>query len=165
AERFGLSELHQLRGRVGRSDRKAFCYLLVPSIHTLTREARQRLQAVEEFSDLGSGFNIAMRDLDIRDAGNLLGAEATGFIDEVGFETYHKILDEAVRELQAEEFTGVFENAPAPPASETIVDVDEDTFIPETYLSNNVERLNIYRRLSEATDEAALDAIRDELQD
>ncbi len=165
AERFGLSELHQLRGRVGRSDRKAFCYLLVPSIHTLTREARQRLQAVEEFSDLGSGFNIAMRDLDIRGAGNLLGAEQTGFIDEVGFETYHKILDEAVRELQAEEFTGVFENVPAPPASETIVDVDEDTFIPETYLSNNVERLNIYRRLSEATDEAALDAIRDELQD
>lgn len=165
AERFGLSELHQLRGRVGRSDRKAFCYLLVPSIHTLTREARQRLQAVEEFSDLGSGFNIAMRDLDIRGAGNLLGAEQTGFIDEVGFETYHKILDEAVRELQAEEFTGLFDNVPIPPASETIIDVDEDTFIPEEYLSNNVERLNIYRRLSEAADEAALDAIRDELQD
>src|SRR5690606_37523938 len=94
AERFGLADLHQLRGRVGRSDQKAFCYLLVPSVHTLTREARQRLQAVEEFADLGSGFHIAMRDLDIRGAGNLLGAEQSGFIEDVGFETYHRILDE-----------------------------------------------------------------------
>ncbi|MFB3131089.1 MAG: transcription-repair coupling factor, partial [Rhodothermales bacterium] len=126
AQRFGLAELHQLRGRVGRSDRKAFCYLLVPSIHALTREARQRLQAVEELSDLGSGFHIAMRDLDIRGAGNLLGGEQSGFIAEVGFETYHKILDEAVQELRYDEFHDLFKDAPAPRPGETTVDVDED---------------------------------------
>ncbi len=166
ADRFGLAELHQLRGRVGRSDRKAFCYLLVPSIHSLTREGRQRLQAVEEFSDLGSGFNIAMRDLDIRGAGNLLGAEQSGFIEDVGFETYHRILDEAVQELREEEFADVFQDqvhAPAP--VETQVDVEEDAFIPETYLSNHVERLNIYRRLSEADAEATLAELLAELED
>jgi len=165
ANRFGLSELHQLRGRVGRSDRKAFCYLLVPSIHGLTREARQRLQAVEEFSDLGSGFHIAMRDLDIRGAGNLLGAEQSGFIADVGYETYHKILDEAVHELRAEEFSEVFEQSPAPPASDAAVDVEADAYIPPHYLSNNVERLNLYRRISEASDDDTLTAIRDEMTD
>jgi len=165
AERFGLSELHQLRGRVGRSDRKAFCYLLVPSVHGLTREARQRLQAVEEFSDLGSGFNIAMRDLDIRGAGNMLGAEQSGFIEDIGFETYHKILDEAVQELRAEEFPELFNSAPIPRPEETTVDVDEDAFIPSHYVSNNVERLNIYRRISEAETEEDLEEIRAELAD
>ena len=165
AERFGLSELHQLRGRVGRSDRKAFCYLLVPSIHTLTREARQRLQAVEEFSDLGSGFSIAMRDLDIRGAGNMLGAEQSGFIEDVGFETYHKILDDAVRELRSEEFSELFHDEPVPSPNETIVDVEEDAFIPEDYLSNGVERLNIYRRISDATQPSALAELRAELED
>ena len=111
AERHGLADLHQLRGRVGRNDQKAFCYLLVPSVHSLTKEARQRLQAVEEFSDLGSGFNLSMRDLDIRGAGNMLGAEQSGFIEDVGFETYHKILDEAVQELRHEEFADVFADA------------------------------------------------------
>ncbi len=156
AEQFGLADLHQLRGRVGRSDRKAFCYLLVPSIHGLTREARQRLQAIEEFSELGSGFSIAMRDLDIRGAGNLLGAEQSGFIEEIGFETYQQILDEAIRELREEEFADVL-GAPPPKPPETSVDVEADAFIPDTYVSSNVERLNLYRRLSEATDEAAIE--------
>jgi transcription-repair coupling factor (superfamily II helicase) len=165
ADRFGLSELHQLRGRVGRSDRKAFCYLLVPSIHTLTREARQRLQAIEEFSELGSGFNIAMRDLDIRGAGNMLGAEQSGFIEDVGFETFHRILDEAVQELRTEEFSGLFTTASIPRSAETVVDVEEDAYLPEHYVTNNVERLNIYRRISEAENEQVLSEIRDELTD
>ena len=165
AQHFGLSELHQLRGRVGRSDRKAFCYLLVPSIHALTREGRQRLQAIEEFSDLGSGFNIAMRDLDIRGAGSLLGAEQSGFIDEVGFETYHRILDEAVHELRSDEFKDLFDEKAIPPASETVVDVEEDAYIPDDYLSNSVERLNLYRRISEADTAEALAELRIELED
>jgi transcription-repair coupling factor (superfamily II helicase) len=165
AERFGLSELHQLRGRVGRSDRKAFCYLLVPSIHALTREAKQRLQAVEEFSDLGSGFNIAMRDLDIRGAGNMLGAEQTGFIEEVGFETYHQILDEAVQELRQDEFADLFKEKAVPRAAETVVDVEENALIPESYLANNVERLNIYRRIAEVNTTDELEEIRTEMVD
>jgi transcription-repair coupling factor (superfamily II helicase) len=168
AERFGLSDLHQLRGRVGRNDQKAFCYLLVPSVHTLTREARQRLKAVEEFSDLGSGFNIAMRDLDIRGAGSLLGAEQSGFIEDVGYETYHKILDEAVQELRAEEFADVFEGEDAiPPGPDTVVDLDADALLPTDYVTNNVERLNLYRRLAEmdATDTEELDLYAAELED
>ena len=165
ADRFGLAELHQLRGRVGRSDRKAFCYLLVPSIHGLTREARQRLHAVEEFSDLGSGFTLAMRDMDIRGAGNLLGGEQSGFIEDVGFETYHKILDEAVHELREEEFQNVFDEKHIPTAGDTAVDVDEDAYIPGEYVSNNLERLNIYRRISESETDEDLELIRTELSD
>jgi transcription-repair coupling factor (superfamily II helicase) len=166
AERFGLAELHQLRGRVGRSDRKAFCFLLTPSIHSLTRQARQRLRAVEEFSDLGSGFSLAMRDLDIRGAGNLLGAEQSGYIREVGFDTYHKILDEAVRELREEEFSDVFdEETASPPLEETTVDVDADAFIPQEYVSNNEERLNLYKRLSETSENDDLVDIREEMED
>lgn len=166
AERFGLAELHQLRGRVGRSNRKAFCYLLVPSVHSLTREARQRLQAVEQFNELGSGFNIAMRDLDIRGAGSLLGAQQSGFIADVGYDTYQKILNDAVQELRAEEFSEVFEGTEAiPPGPETQVDVEEDAYIPEDYLGNKVERLNLYRRISEAQEESALQALRDEFAD
>lgn len=166
ANRFGVSELHQLRGRVGRSDRKAFCYLLVPSIHSLTREAKQRLQAIEEYSDLGSGFNIAMRDLDIRGAGNMLGAEQSGFIEEMGYETYLKILDEAVQELRADEFSDVFaDGAPPPSPSETTVDVEEDAFIPATYVANHLERLSIYRRVSEAQTTEAITALSEELAD
>ncbi len=165
ADRFGLAELHQLRGRVGRSNRKAFCYLLVPTIHGLTREARQRLQAVEEFSDLGSGFNLAMRDLDIRGAGAMLGAEQSGFIEDVGFETYHRILDEAVQELRSQEFSDVFKGAPPPKAAETSVDLEEDALIPDNYLSDSVERLNMYRRISEASTVDSLEGIREELDD
>lgn len=165
ADHFGLAELHQLRGRVGRSNRKAFCYLLVPSIHSLTREAKQRLQAVEEFSDLGSGFHLAMRDLDIRGAGNMLGAEQSGFIADVGFETYHRILDEAVEELRTEEFAAVFEEERKPKATESVVDIDADALIPESYLSNRIERLNMYRRISECPDRKELDAVSDEMTD
>ena len=165
ADRFGLGELHQLRGRVGRSQRKAFCYLLVPSVHGLTREARQRLQAVEEYTELGSGFNIAMRDLDIRGAGNLLGGEQSGFIEEVGFETYQKILDDAVKELRHDEFSDVFDEEAVPPAQEAQVDVEEDAFIPDGYISNSVERLNMYRRISEAENEETLSGLREELED
>ncbi|MEZ4700511.1 MAG: transcription-repair coupling factor [Rhodothermales bacterium] len=165
ADHFGLSDIHQLRGRVGRSDQKAFCYLLVPSIHTLTRDAKQRLQAVEEFSELGSGFNIAMRDLDIRGAGNMLGAEQSGFIADVGYETYHRILDEAVHELRSEEFSELFTDVAPPAPSDTVIDVEEDAFIPETYLSSSVERLNLYRRLSEAETTEALAELRAEMED
>lgn len=165
ADHFGLSDLHQLRGRVGRSDQKAFCYLLVPSIHSLTNEAKQRLQAVEEFSDLGSGFNIAMRDLDIRGAGNLLGAEQSGFIVDVGYETYHKILDEAVQELHAEEFSDLFADTPPPVPSDTVIDVEEEAYIPDTYLANNIERLNLYRRISEANDPQTLQEMDAEMRD
>jgi len=165
ADRFGLADLHQLRGRVGRSDRRAFCYLLVPSVHQLAREARQRMRAIEEFSDLGSGFNIAMRDLDIRGAGNLLGAEQTGFIDEIGFETYHRILDEAVRELRSEEFGALFdEDVPDEPV-ECNVDLDADALIPSSYVSSSPERLNLYRRLNDASDAESLAMIREEMAD
>ena len=108
AERFGLSQLHQLRGRVGRSNKKAFCYLFTPPLSTLTQEARKRLQTVEEYSDLGSGFDIAMRDLDIRGAGNLLGGEQSGFISDIGYETYQKILEEAIQELKESDFKDLF---------------------------------------------------------
>lgn len=166
ANRFGLAEMHQLRGRVGRSDQKAFCYLLVPSVHALTREGRQRLQAIEEFSDLGSGFHIAMRDLDIRGAGNMLGGEQSGFIEEIGYETYLKILEEAVQELRAEEFQAVFgDKIPVPAPDETTVEVDADAYIPDGYVTNNVERLNLYRRISEAKDEATMQALREEMHD
>ncbi len=165
AGHFGLSELHQLRGRVGRSDRKAFCYLLVPSVKGLTREARQRLQAVEELSDLGSGFHIAMRDLDIRGAGNLLGAEQTGFMEDVGYETYHRILDEAVEELRNTEFSSLFDRKKAPRALDTSIDVEADAFIPEQYTSNRVERLNLYRRVSDCATQEDLDHLRKEMID
>ena len=164
-EHFGLSELHQLRGRVGRSQRKAFCYLLVPSIHSLTDDARERLKAVEQFSDLGSGFDIAMRDLDIRGAGALLGAEQSGFIEDVGYETYHKILDQAIKELREEEFEDVFDGEAVPPGPETSVDVEADAFIPDDYVRDNTERLNLYRRVSDAPDETTLVDLLDEMED
>ncbi len=165
ADRFGLAELHQLRGRVGRSDRRAYCYLLVPNIAGLTREARQRLQALEEFAELGSGFNLAMRDLDIRGAGNLLGAEQSGFVAELGYETYHRILEEAVQELRHDEFAHLFHEAPPPRAAETTLDVEEDALLPDDYVANNIERLNLYRRIAEADGPAALDELRAELRD
>ena len=165
AQRFGLSELHQLRGRVGRSQRKAFCYLLVPSIHALTRTARRRLQAVEEFSELGSGFQIAMRDMDIRGAGNVLGGEQSGFITEVGYETYLSILDEAVEELRHEEFSILFEDLPPRPAAEPTIDLAMEASLPESYVSNHLERLSLYRRLGEVDKTASLKEFRAELRD
>ena len=153
AHMFGLSDLHQMRGRVGRSNIKAYCHLLAPPIHTLPDEGRRRLQAIEEFSDLGSGFNVAMRDLDIRGAGNLLGAEQSGFIAEIGFNMYHKILDEAIQELRDGEFKEVLEKVdgkqkPKKQVITSTVEIDFDARIPEKYVSNVSERINLYTQLS-----------------
>ncbi|HYH57412.1 MAG TPA: TRCF domain-containing protein, partial [Anseongella sp.] len=166
AHYFGLSDLHQMRGRVGRSNKKAFCYLLSPPLSTLTPEARKRLSAIEEFSELGSGFNVAMRDLDIRGAGNLLGAEQSGFIAEIGFEMYHKILDEAVQELKEEEFKDLFrDEKPRPFVSFTQVDTDQEMHIPDEYVSNISERYNLYTELSKIENEAQLQSFASEMAD
>lgn len=166
AHMFGLSDLHQMRGRVGRSNMKAFCYLLSPPLSTLTGEARKRLSAIEEFSDLGSGFNIAMRDLDIRGSGNLLGAEQSGFIAEIGFDMYHKILDEAIQELKDDEFKNLFEGeAPRPFVSFTQMDTDLEMFIPDNYVTNITERYNLYTELSRIETESRLVSFARELKD
>lgn len=166
AHMFGLSDLHQMRGRVGRSNKKAFCYLLSPPLSTLTNEARKRLSAIEEFSDLGSGFNVAMRDLDIRGSGNLLGAEQSGFIAEIGFEMYHKILDEAIQELKDDEFKTLFsDEKPKPFISFTHVDTDLEVMIPDEYVTNISERYNLYTELSNIENEMALDEFRQKLAD
>ena len=166
ADNFGLAELHQLRGRVGRSNRKAFCYLITRPIQTLTPEARKRLLALEEFSDLGSGFNIAMRDLDIRGAGNILGGEHSGFINDIGFELYSKILNDAVRELKESEFSDMFEGVEAEiELPETMVEFDESAFLPNNYVSDNVERLNLYRKLSQAKIEKEIEDWKEEIED
>lgn len=159
ADMFGLAELHQLRGRVGRSNRKAFCYLITPDIKTLTDEARKRLLALEEFSDLGSGFNIAMRDLDIRGAGDILGAEQSGFINDLGFDLYQKILNDAVKELKEQEFSDVFDDVEMEvELPETQVEFDLPALLESDYVSDNVERLNLYRKLAGAE---KLEEIRD----
>ncbi len=150
AHHFGLSDLHQMRGRVGRSNKKAFCYLLAPPISILTPEAKRRLKAIEEFSDLGSGFNVAMRDLDIRGAGNMLGGEQSGFISEIGYEMYHKILDEAIQELKETDFKDVF---PTDDKTQFVndcqIDTDLEILIPSDYISNITERLNIYKEIDD----------------
>ena len=166
AHMFGLSDLHQMRGRVGRSNKKAFCYLLSPPLSTLTSEARKRLSAIEEFSDLGSGFNVAMRDLDIRGSGNLLGAEQSGFIAEIGFEMYHKILDEAIQELKDDEFKDLFtDEKPRPFISFTQVDTDLEVLIPDEYVTNIGERYNLYTELSKLEDERQLAQFEQQLID
>ncbi len=166
AHMFGLSDLHQMRGRVGRSNKKAFCYLLSPPISTLTPEARKRLSAIEEFSELGSGFNVAMRDLDIRGSGNLLGAEQSGFIAEIGFEMYHKILDEAIQELKDDEFKDLFQDEkPRPFISFTQIDTDLEILIPDEYVTNIAERYNLYTELSKLENEAQLMAFEKQLAD
>ena len=166
AHMFGLSDLHQMRGRVGRSNKKAFCYLLSPPLSTLTNEARKRLSAIEEFSDLGSGFNIAMRDLDIRGSGNLLGAEQSGFIAEIGFDMYHKILDEAIQELKGDEFKELFKDEPSRPfVTFTQVDTDVELYIPDDYVTNITERYNLYTELSKIENEAQLKAFETSLRD
>ncbi len=166
AHHFGLSDLHQMRGRVGRSNTKAFCYLLSPPLSVLTPEARQRLKAIEEFSDLGSGFSIAMRDLDIRGAGNLLGGEQSGFISEIGYEMYHKILDEAIRELKATDFKGLFpEDDSKDYVSDCQIDTDLEILIPTDYITNITERLNIYKELDDIDDEKDLNKYLSNLRD
>ncbi len=172
AHRFGLSELHQLRGRVGRSNRKAFCYLLVPPGVPLTPVARRRLQAIESFSDLGSGIHIAMQDLDIRGAGNLLGSEQSGFIADLGYEAYQRILHEAVTELRNEEFADVLtadtgKNADGEPdyVADTTIETDLELLFPATYVPNDSERINLYRELDGIERETDLQAFKARLQD
>lgn len=150
AQNYGLSDLHQLRGRVGRSNKKAYAYLLVPSMLVLTEEARKRLKAIEEFSNIGSGFNIAMRDLDIRGAGNILGGEQSGFISEIGFDMYHKILNEAIEELKENDFKDIYKEELSRRDSfvkECVIETDLEVLIPDNYITNIVERLNLYKKL------------------
>ena len=166
AHHYGLSDLHQLRGRVGRTNKKAFCYLLAPPMSSLTDEARKRLRAIEEFSDLGSGFNIAMRDLDIRGAGNILGAEQSGFISEIGFDMYQKILDEAILELKEQDFKDVFkEELPGGYVKDCQIETDLEIMIPDHYITNITERLNLYKELDSMETEEELVAFRDRLND
>ncbi len=169
AQNFGLADLHQMRGRVGRSNRKAFCYLVAPPLTVLTDEARKRLQAIEQFSDLGSGFNIAMKDLEIRGAGNLLGAEQTGFMMDIGFETYQKILNEAIEELKETDFKGLFEDQQSDQMKEFVKDVQIDTdlqiMIPDEYIESTEERLLLYKELADIEDESTLTTYKNNLLD
>jgi transcription-repair coupling factor (superfamily II helicase) len=161
AQNFGLSELHQLRGRVGRSNKKAFCYLLSQPLSVLTPEARKRLKAIEEFSELGSGFNIAMRDLDIRGAGNILGAEQSGFISEIGFEMYHKILDEAILELKENEFKDLYkDDYRADLARDCQIETDLALLITDDYVTNITERLSLYKELDNIQEDLELQQFR-----
>ena len=172
AQQFGLSDLHQLRGRVGRSNRKAFCYLLSPPLSSLTQEARRRLQAIENFSELGSGIHIAMQDLDIRGAGNMLGAEQSGFIADLGYETYQKILEEAVDELKAEEFADLYSDATekrpdtgSEYVRETYIESDLELMFPPTYIPNDSERVSLYRELDKMEEERDILAFTERLKD
>ena len=164
AQNFGLSDLHQLRGRVGRSNKKAFCYLIVPPLTTLTEDARRRLKAIEEFSDLGSGFNIAMQDLDIRGAGNLLGAEQSGFISDMGYETYQKILSEAMEELGVE--TGLTsKNVKDTYVEDCTIETDQLAIIPDTYIDVTAEKIRIYKELDSITKDKELEMFATKLED
>lgn len=172
AHRYGLSELHQLRGRVGRSHRKAFCYLLTPPVATLREEARRRLRAIENFSDLGSGVRIALQDLDIRGAGNALGAEQSGFIADMGYETYQKVFNEAVNELKASEFAELYASeaqGEMPDAghfiAETAIESDLELHLPESYVPSDNERILLYRELDELSRDEELEAYRRRLID
>ena len=168
AHQFGLSDLHQLRGRVGRSNKKAFCYLLAPPISTLPDDSRKRLQTLEQFSELGSGFQIAMRDLDIRGAGNLLGGEQSGFMVEIGFEMYQKILAEAVRELKRSDFAALFQEEISQQddyVQDCTIDTDLEIMIPDSYVENIGERLSLYTRLDQSENEEELIAMKEEMVD
>ena len=173
AHRFGLSDLHQMRGRVGRSNRKAFCYLLAPPKSVLTPEARRRLEALENFSELGSGFNLAMQDLDIRGAGNLLGAEQSGFMEDLGYETYQKILNQAVTELKNDEFADMYAEEIAQGNNLTgdafvedcAVESDLEMYFPDTYVPGSAERMLLYRELDNIDNDDELDAYRQRLID
>ena len=172
AQNFGLSDLHQLRGRVGRSNKKGFCYLIAPKAHNLTSEARKRLEALIQFSDLGSGFNIAMKDLDIRGAGNMLGGEQSGFIADIGFEMYQKILNEAIEELRESEFKELFKDTKHDKmpgqdyyTADCILETDLEVRIPEDYVNNVAERLSLYQELDNLQDKSALSEYRKNLID
>jgi transcription-repair coupling factor (superfamily II helicase) len=168
AHQFGLSDLHQLRGRVGRSNKKAFCYLLAPPMSTLPDDSRKRLQTLEQFSELGSGFQIAMRDLDIRGAGNLLGGEQSGFMAEIGFEMYQKILAEAVRELKRSDFKDLFVEEISKQddyVQDCTIDTDLEIMIPDVYVESIGERLSLYTRLDQSADDTELETLKLELID
>jgi transcription-repair coupling factor (superfamily II helicase) len=168
AHQFGLSDLHQLRGRVGRSNKKAFCYLLAPPMSTLPNDSRKRLQTLEQHSELGSGFQIAMRDLDIRGAGNLLGGEQSGFMAEIGFEMYQKILDEAIRELKRTQFKDLFKEEISRQddfVQDCTIDTDLEILIPDEYVESITERLSLYSRLDNCETEEELQAMEQELTD
>ncbi|MDG2059144.1 MAG: helicase-related protein, partial [Flavobacteriales bacterium] len=166
ANHFGLSDLHQMRGRVGRSNKKAFCYLISPPYHQLSDDARKRLQALDQFSNLGSGFSIAMRDLDIRGAGDLLGADQSGFINEIGFEMYQKILNESIEELKQDKFQELFEETKEQYfIKDCQIDTDLEILIPDNYISNIEERLNIYKELNAISDEKGLLNFQKNLED
>ncbi|MFT4093120.1 MAG: transcription-repair coupling factor [Niabella sp.] len=168
AHHFGLSDLHQLRGRVGRSNKKAFCYLLAPPMSTLPSDSRKRLQTLEQHSELGSGFQIAMRDLDIRGAGNLLGGEQSGFMAEIGFEMYQKILDESIRELKRTEFKDLFKEEISKQddfVHDCTIDTDLEILIPDEYVENITERLSLYQRLDNCENDEELEEMHHELAD
>nr|MBA2761590.1 transcription-repair coupling factor [Segetibacter sp.] len=168
AHQFGLSDLHQLRGRVGRSNKKAFCYLIAPSISTLPADSRKRLQTLEQHSELGSGFQIAMRDLDIRGAGNMLGGEQSGFMAEIGFELYQKILDEAIRELKRTRFKDLFKEEISRQddfVQDCTIDTDLEILIPDDYVENITERLSLYSRLDNCDTEEELITMEEEFID
>lgn len=168
AHQFGLSDLHQLRGRVGRSNKKAFCYLVAPSLITLPAESRRRLQTLEQFADLGSGFQIAMRDLDIRGAGDLLGGEQSGFIADIGLDMYQKILNEAIRELKRSEFAELFAEeiqAEKDYVQDCTIDTDLEILIPDSYIENVTERLSLYSRLDNMESAAGVEQMAKELVD
>ncbi len=168
ANNFGLSDLHQMRGRVGRSNKKAFCYFITPPYSAITDDARKRITALEQFSELGSGLNIAMKDLEIRGAGDLLGGEQSGFINEIGFETYQKILAEAIDELKEKEFKDLYagtEHEKKGFVKETVIDTDFELLFPDNYVNNITERLNLYTKLNELKDEMELQTFEKDLTD
>ena len=169
ANNFGLSDLHQMRGRVGRSNKKAFCFFITPPYEVMTMDARKRIEALEQFTDLGSGFNIAMKDLEIRGAGDLLGGEQSGFINEIGFETYQKILTEAIDELKENEFKSLYDEVEGNKEKVYVKDLQLDTdfelLFPDDYINNITERLNLYTQLNEVKDEEGLQKFEAELVD
>ncbi|GHC43193.1 transcription-repair coupling factor [Ulvibacter litoralis] len=168
ANNFGLSDLHQMRGRVGRSNKKAFCYFITPPYSAMTDDARKRITALEQFSELGSGLNIAMKDLEIRGAGDILGGEQSGFINEIGFDTYQKILAEAIEELKEKEFKGLYEETNPEDkvfVKETVIDTDFELLFPDDYVNNITERLNLYSKLGDLKTEAELQKFEAELVD
>jgi transcription-repair coupling factor (superfamily II helicase) len=169
ANHFGVSDLHQMRGRVGRSNKKAFCYLITPSLINMTPDARKRITALEQFSDLGSGIKIAMKDLEIRGAGDLLGGEQSGFINEIGFDTYQKILNEAIEELKENEFKDLYksenQNVNKDFVKDVQIDTDFETLFPDDYINNITERLNLYTKLNDIKTSDKLESFKDELKD
>jgi transcription-repair coupling factor (superfamily II helicase) len=166
ADRFGLAELHQLRGRVGRSNRQAYAYFIVPSLSGINKKALRRLQAIEEFTDVGAGFNISMRDLEIRGAGNLLGTEQSGFINDVGFDLYVKLINEAVEELKYQEFKEVFKDLPKhEERTEPTLDTFFEIGIPQEYMPEQMDRLNFYTALYSVKTLEEIDELREEMKD